>query len=84
MDRISEHTARPSPAEALAVSATQALYAVTDMLAAARRAGSRIGIDAGEFCIEALAQVADAHRRPLLEPVREAGGNVVPFPVRRR
>ncbi|NFV80022.1 hypothetical protein [Magnetospirillum aberrantis] len=84
MDRVDGHTASQTPAEVVSLHATRALYAVMDMLAAARRAGDRMAIDAGEFCLEALVTTLDGVGRPALEPVREMGGNVVPFPVRRR
>lgn len=85
MDRIAEPAAQ-TPAEALKVATAAALYAVTDMLNAARRAQDGEAIDAAEFAIDALLGAAMQMRdgRGVAAPVRAAGGNVVPFPVRKR
>jgi len=84
MDRIAE-TKKPAPAEALKLATATALYAVTDVLNAARLAGNGEAIDAAEFALDALLGAAMQMRGEVVAaPVRAAGGNVVPFPAWKR
>lgn len=73
----------PDAPTALADATSAALVAVTDLLKAARRAGNRDVVEAGEYCLEALVVAVDGIDRPAPPPVMAWPANVIPFPGRR-
>jgi len=68
---------------ALADAVTAALFAITELLKAARRAGNRDVVEAGEYCLETLVVAVDGIDRSAPTPAMVWPDNVIPFPGRR-